>query len=144
MRNNDQREGMAQLTSVYVTFIRATQEELRSALMDAECMKQYWFGVRCESRWTHRSSLKLTYPDGTVIETGEIHEAVPPRPSVIRWQPQRRPEFIVEGDSRLIREEVQLGGTPESNVAAKSNCAVPVLGADVCARFQQYGKCLGL
>jgi uncharacterized protein YndB with AHSA1/START domain len=42
---------MAKSTFVYVTYIRTTPEKLWSALTnDVEFMKQYWFGVHCESQ----------------------------------------------------------------------------------------------
>ena len=40
---------MARSTFVYVTYIRTTPARLWSALTDAEFMRQYWFGMRCES-----------------------------------------------------------------------------------------------
>jgi hypothetical protein len=43
----------------YVTYIRTTLEKLWSALTDAELMKKYWFGVRCENQWTTGSSWEL-------------------------------------------------------------------------------------
>ena len=47
---------MARSIFVYVTYIRTTPEELWSALTkDVEFMKQYWFGVHCESQWTRGS-----------------------------------------------------------------------------------------
>ena len=55
---------MAKSTFVYVTYIRTTPEKLWSELIDVECMKQYWFGVHCESQWTAGSSWKMVYPDG--------------------------------------------------------------------------------
>jgi len=76
---------MAKSTFVYVTYSRTTPEKLRSALTEMEFMKQYWFGVRCESQWTAGSSWKLSYPDGRNTDTGEIVEAVPPRRLVLRW-----------------------------------------------------------
>ena len=50
---------MAKSTFVYVTSIRTTPEKLWSALTDVECMKQYWFGVHCESQWTAGSPGKF-------------------------------------------------------------------------------------
>ena len=44
---------MARSTFVYVTYIRTTPEKLWSSLTtDVEFVKQYWFGVHCESEWT--------------------------------------------------------------------------------------------
>ena len=92
---------MARSTFVYVTYIRTTPERLWSALTDdVEFMKQYWFGVRCESRWTAGSSWKMMYPDGRITDAGEIVEAEPSRRLVIRWQHQNKPELKAEGESR--------------------------------------------
>jgi uncharacterized protein YndB with AHSA1/START domain len=89
---------------VYVTYIRTTPEKLWSALTDAEAIKQYWFGVRCESQWTAGSPWKLLYPDGRNTDAGEIVEAAPPRRLVIRWQHQDKPELKAEGDSHCTME----------------------------------------
>ncbi|MDE2343522.1 MAG: SRPBCC family protein [Betaproteobacteria bacterium] len=90
---------MAKSTFVYVTYIRTTPEKLWSALTDAEFMKQYWFGMHCESQWTTGSEWKLVSSSGVVFDAGEIVEADPPRRLVIRWQHQNRPELKAEGDS---------------------------------------------
>ena len=50
---------MAKSTFARVTYIRATPEKLGSVLTDVERVKQYWFGVPCESQWTAGSSWKL-------------------------------------------------------------------------------------
>ena len=94
---------MARSTFVYVTYIRTTPAKLWSALTDAEFMKQYWFGMHCESRWTAGSPWKLVSGDGQVFDAGEIVEADPPRRLVIRWQNQK-PELKVEGDSLCTME----------------------------------------
>ena len=90
---------MAKSIFVYVTYIRTTPERLWSALTDMEFMKQYWFGVHCESQWTAGSSWKMVYPDGHITDAGEIVEAKPPRRLVIRWQHQNKPELKAEGES---------------------------------------------
>jgi len=91
---------MAKSTFHYVTYIRTTQEKLWSALTDdVEFMKQYWFGVRCESEWTPGSSWKMVHSDGSVSDAGEIVEAERPRRLVIRWKHQKNPELTAEGDS---------------------------------------------
>ena len=95
---------MARSTFVYVTYIRTTQEKLWSALTDEEFMKQYWFGMHCESQWTAGSPWKMVRPDGSVCDAGEIIESEPPRRLVIRWQHQDNPELKAEGDSRCTME----------------------------------------
>jgi uncharacterized protein YndB with AHSA1/START domain len=95
---------MARSTFVYVTYIRTTPEKLWSALTDGEYMKQYWFGVHCESQWTAGSSWKMVHGDGHISDDGVIVEADPPRRLVIRWQHQYRPELKAEGESLCTME----------------------------------------
>jgi uncharacterized protein YndB with AHSA1/START domain len=95
---------MARSTFVYVTYIRSTPEKLWSALTDAEYMKQYWFGMRCESQWKPGSSWQLVSGEGEVLDAGEIVEADPPRRLVIRWKHQKRPELRQEGESLCTME----------------------------------------
>ena len=90
---------MNKSTFVYVTYIRTTPEKLWSALTDAEFMKQYWFGMHCESGWTAGSPWQLVSSEGQIYDAGEIVEAEPPRRLVIRWRHQNRPELKAEGDS---------------------------------------------
>jgi uncharacterized protein YndB with AHSA1/START domain len=90
---------MTKSTYVYVTYIRTTQEKLWSALTDVEFMKQYWFGMRCESEWKAGSSWRLVSESGQVYDSGSIVEADPPRRLVIRWVHQNRPELTAEGES---------------------------------------------
>ncbi|MBV8125695.1 MAG: SRPBCC family protein [Burkholderiaceae bacterium] len=104
---------MARSTFVYVSYIRTTPEKLWSALTDTEFMRQYWFGMRCESQWTAGSSWRLVSGDDRVFDTGEIVEAQPPRRLVIRWTHQNRPELTAEGPS-LCTMELE----PESNGSA--------------------------
>jgi uncharacterized protein YndB with AHSA1/START domain len=96
---------MARSTFVYVTYIRTTPEKLWSALTsDVEFMKQYWFGVHCESQWTPGSAWKMVSGDGQITDAGEIVEAEPPRRLVIRWQHQNKPELKAEGESQCTME----------------------------------------
>ncbi len=102
---------MAKSTFVYVTYIRTTQQKLWSALTDdVEFMKQYWFGVYCESQWTPGSSWKMVQADGQISDSGEIIEAEPPKRLVIRWHHQNKPELEAEGNS-LCTIELEPSGT---------------------------------
>jgi uncharacterized protein YndB with AHSA1/START domain len=101
---------MTRSTFVYVSYIRTTPEKLWSALIDAEFIKQYWFGMQAESQWTPRSAWKLVSRDGQTFDAGEIVEAEPPRRLVIRWQHQNKPELKEEGDS-LCTMELEPSGT---------------------------------
>ncbi len=101
---------MARSTFVYVTYIRTTPERLWSALTDdAEFMKKYWFGTRCESQWTAGSSWKMVSPAGQITDSGEIVEADPPRRLVIRWQHQSKAELKEEGESLCTMELEAIG-----------------------------------
>src|SRR5271170_4378806 len=96
---------MARSTFVYVTYIRPTPEKLWSALTDdVEVMKQYWFGVHCESQWTAESSWKMVSSDGHITDAGKIVEAEPPRRLAIRWQHQNKPDLKAEGESQCTME----------------------------------------
>jgi len=96
---------MARTTFVYVTYIRTSPERLWSALTtDSDFMRQYWFGVHCQSEWTAGSPWTMVSAEGTTLDAGEILEAVPPRRLVIRWQHQLRPELKAEGESRCTLE----------------------------------------
>lgn len=100
---------MTRSTFVYVTYIRTTPEKLWSALTDADFMKQYWFGMHCESGWTAGSPWKLVSGDGEIYDAGEIVEAEPPKRLVIRWQHQKKPELKAEGASLCTMELEQDG-----------------------------------
>jgi uncharacterized protein YndB with AHSA1/START domain len=95
---------MAKSTFVYVTYIRTTQEQLWSALTDAEFMKQYWFGMQCICQWKTGAPWKLVSSEGQVFDSGEIVEIDPPRRMVIRWHNQVRPELNAEGPSLCTME----------------------------------------
>jgi uncharacterized protein YndB with AHSA1/START domain len=125
---------MAKSTFVYVTYIRTTPEKLWSALIDVECMKQYWFGVHCESQWTAGSSWKMVYPDGRNTDSGEIVEAEPPRRLVIRWQHQNNSELKAEGESHCTMELEPSGPAVKLSIThtierEPSNFIVAVSGA---------------
>lgn len=95
---------MARSTFVYVSYIRTTPEKLWTALTDVEFMKQYWFGMRCESEWKAGASWRMVSGTGEVFDSGEIVEAEAPKRLVIRWRHQRQPELQLEGDSLCTME----------------------------------------
>jgi uncharacterized protein YndB with AHSA1/START domain len=84
---------------VYVTFIRTTPERLWSALTTPEFIRQYWFGMHCESDWKPTSPWKLVFADGRLADAGEIVEADPPRRLVIKWRNEWNAEMRAEGYS---------------------------------------------
>lgn len=101
---------MARSTFMYVTYIRATAERLWAAITtDTEFMKQYWFGVHCESEWKAGMPWKMVGPEGQVFDDGEIVESEPPRRLVIQWQHQNKPELKAEGVSRCTIQLEEVG-----------------------------------
>jgi uncharacterized protein YndB with AHSA1/START domain len=98
---------MAKSQFHYVTYIRTTPQKLWGALTDPEFMKQYWFGMHCESEFTAGASWKLVGETGEVWDAGEIVEADPPRKLVIRWTHQKKPELKAEGPSLCTMEITQ-------------------------------------
>jgi uncharacterized protein YndB with AHSA1/START domain len=100
---------MSKSTFVYVTFIRTTPERLWSALTTPDFMRQYWFGMHCESEWKPGSPWKLLFTDGRVADAGTIVESDPPRRLVIRWRNEWKPELKAEGDS-LCTFEIETAG----------------------------------
>jgi uncharacterized protein YndB with AHSA1/START domain len=110
---------MARSIFVYVTYIQTTPQKLWSALTtDVDFMKQYWFGVHCQSQWTPGSSWKMVQPDGSICDAGEIVECEPPRRLVIRWQHQSpgRPELTAEGDSYCTMELEPVGAAVKLSI----------------------------
>jgi uncharacterized protein YndB with AHSA1/START domain len=91
---------MARSTFVYATYIRTDAERLWSALTtDTTFMKQYWFGMHCDSEWTAGAHWRMVRSDGSVCDAGTIVEAEPQRRLVIRWRHQANEELKAEGDS---------------------------------------------
>jgi uncharacterized protein YndB with AHSA1/START domain len=107
---------MARSTYVYVTYIRTTPEKLWSALTDADFIKQYWFGVQCQSEWKAGSPWSLVSPEGQLLDSGQIVEAEPPKRLVIRWQNQFKPELKVEGESICTMELVPTGSAVKLSI----------------------------
>lgn len=108
---------MAKSTFVYVTYIRTTPERLWSALTtDVGLMKEYWFGMHCESHWTAGSPWMMLSSDGRILNGGEIVEALPPGRLVIRWQHQNEPERKAEGASLCTIELEPSGPTVKLSV----------------------------
>jgi uncharacterized protein YndB with AHSA1/START domain len=114
---------MARAIFVYVTYIRTTPERLWSALTDdVEFMKQYWFGVHCESHWTAGSSWKMVSGDGQITDAGKIVETDPPRRLVIRWRHQKKPELNAEGESQCTMELEPVGTAVRLSITHTIEC----------------------
>lgn len=110
---------MAESQFVYVTFIRATAEELWRALTEPEFTRQYWVGTTQESEWKQGATWRIVKPDGGAADSGEVLEIDAPHKLVLKWQNHLFPELTAEGFSRLTYllelkgEEVKLTVTHE-------------------------------
>ncbi|GAB2898819.1 SRPBCC family protein [Paraburkholderia jirisanensis] len=95
---------MAGSTFIYVTYIRTSPDKLWKALTSPEFIRQYWFGMHCESDWQTGSSWRLMFEDGRVADTGEIVESTLGKRLAIRWRNEFKPELKAEGDSLCVME----------------------------------------
>src|ERR1700760_3979594 len=92
-KTTGRRRKMSESTFVYVTYIRSTPERVWSALTTPEFMRQYWFGMHCESEWKPGSPWKLVFTDGRLADAGEIVVADSPRRPVLKWRNQSKTEI---------------------------------------------------
>jgi uncharacterized protein YndB with AHSA1/START domain len=108
---------------VYVTFIRTTADRLWTALTEPEFMKQYWFGMHCESGWKPGSPWSLVFTDGRIADAGEIVEFDPPRRLQIKWRNEWKPELKAEGFSHCTFELEPLEGVVKLSVTHEIDLA---------------------
>jgi uncharacterized protein YndB with AHSA1/START domain len=100
---------MSGSTFVYVTYIRATPEELWHALTTPSIIKQYRFGMSVESEWKVGATWRM-YADGSLMDSGEILESVPSKRLVLSWLSEWKPEFKAEGPTRCVYEIEPVSG----------------------------------
>jgi len=113
---------MARSTFVYVTYIRTTLQQLWSALMDPEFVKQYWFEMHCESGWMAGPPWKLVSAPGVVTDAGDVIQAAPPRRLVIRLQNHERPALNAEGESFCTMEQEPSGSAVKLFITHTIEC----------------------
>jgi uncharacterized protein YndB with AHSA1/START domain len=101
---------------VYVTYIKTTPEKLWHALTDRETNALYWFGAHQESDWKAGSPWKIAYPDGRVMDSGEILELEPLKRIVIKWRNEWSPELNAEGYSRCTMQIEEADGAVKLTV----------------------------
>ncbi|MGB3708300.1 ArsR/SmtB family transcription factor [Gordonia sp. (in: high G+C Gram-positive bacteria)] len=111
---------------VYVTYIKATPEQVWKALTDADLTAEYWGHANVSdwqpgAAWEHRR----TDGSGTVDVTGEVLEAEPPRRLVITFEDspeestQRAPStvtFLVESHQDIVRLTVTHENLPNKEM----------------------------
>jgi len=100
----------------YVTYIRASAEQLWDGLTNPEFMAQYWFGMHAESIWEVGADWRLVFADGRLADTGEVLEAAPPHRLVLKWRNEFRHELKEEGFSRCVFEIEEMPGAVKLTV----------------------------
>lgn len=80
-------------STVYVTYIAATPQNVWQALTSSEFTTRYFFGRSVESDWQRNSPWIMRKLDGAVDVRGVVRESEPPQKLVISW--------IVEGPPEL-------------------------------------------
>jgi uncharacterized protein YndB with AHSA1/START domain len=96
---------------VYVTYIRTTPEKLWEALTTPEFTRLYFFGATFDGKWTKGSPWKMSRPDGSLTDSGEVLESDPPRHLVLKWRNEFMPELTAEGFSRCTFDIAEDGDT---------------------------------
>jgi uncharacterized protein YndB with AHSA1/START domain len=94
---------------VYVTYIRTTPDKLWHALTTREFMAQYWLGASIATDWKVGSAWTLAYPDGRVMDDGEVLEFEPPKRLALRWVHRADAEATAEGPAVCMMELEPMG-----------------------------------
>lgn len=80
-------------STVYVTYIASTPEQVWEALTSSPFTVQYFFGRQVESDWNAGASWLLRKPDGTVDVRGIVQESNPPHRLVVTWNVTGHPDL---------------------------------------------------
>jgi uncharacterized protein YndB with AHSA1/START domain len=89
---------------VYVTYIRATQAAVWTALTDPDFTEKYWSGTRLEADWRVGGKLVLLDPARGATDTGEVLAWDPPKRLAYSFHVTFDPVFAAEGASRVSLE----------------------------------------
>ena len=120
---------MSESKFVYVTYIRATPEQIWEALTAPEFLKKYWFGVEQESEWKPGSSWTMRMPGIGVTDSGEILEVEPPHKMVIKWRNEFKPELKAAGYTRCTYTIEAQGEVTRLTVTHEAPEPSPMIGA---------------
>jgi uncharacterized protein YndB with AHSA1/START domain/DNA-binding transcriptional ArsR family regulator len=130
IRHSAEEQAMtARPAYLYVTYIKATPEQVWRALTDADLTARYW-GHRNESDWQPGSTWQHVRTDGSGISdvTGTVLESLPPERLVMTFpgsEEQRETPsqvtFTIEPHQDIVRLTVRHHGLPtEADVQAIS------------------------
>ncbi len=101
---------------VYVSYIRATPQQVWKALTTPHIIERYWAGMHTETDWKEGSAWTMKFPDGRIADAGKIIESSPPKRMVIRWRNEWKPEMKEEGFSLCSFDLEKLDGAVKLTV----------------------------
>ena len=96
-------------TAVFEIYIKATPEQVWSAITDPAQRAKYSFGVRTESDWATGSSYRAGVPGAIDIAEGENLVVEPPRLLVQSFHALWSPEVQAQGTTRVTWEIEPVG-----------------------------------
>lgn len=82
---NDGDELIVPPDVVYITYIRATPQQVWDALTKSEFTSKFFFGRTVESDWKRGSKWRLVMPDGKTDVAGEVLIGDAPRKLQVTW-----------------------------------------------------------
>lgn len=83
---NDPNDLITPPDTIYITYIRATPQQVWDALTQSAFTTQFFFGRTVESTWTKGAPWRLVMPDGKTDVDGEVLIADPPRKLQVSWR----------------------------------------------------------
>jgi uncharacterized protein YndB with AHSA1/START domain len=94
---------MAESRYAYVSYIRSTPQTVWDALVSAEAMKAYFFGLPFEAELRAGGAWRRLFPDGALMTEGEFIDVEPPKRLAMSWR-NAEPEKRAEGYSRCVMD----------------------------------------
>ena len=92
---------MAAAQHVYETFVRATPDEVWTAITDPEFTRRYFHHTAFETELVPGAGHRYVLPDGTDAVDGTIEEVEPGRRLVLTWRVLYNPAMAQEPPSRV-------------------------------------------
>jgi uncharacterized protein YndB with AHSA1/START domain len=120
----------------YTSYIKATGPAVWDALLSAEAMKTYFFGLPFEAEPRTGGSWRRLFPDGSLMTEGEFLEFEPASRLVMSWR-NAEPEKKAEGFSTCVMELEPAGAATKLTVTQSVGVANSKLIAAVAEAWPQ-------
>jgi len=95
---------MAESRFVYVTYIRATPQQVWDELTNPQRNKLFWSGYHQETSWKVGDDYEIVGPDGRAWDTGKVLACDPPTRIEVTWLHQNDEAMRAEGESTCTFE----------------------------------------